>query len=100
MTVTLSSLDVGLQIGKLIAPATRRLACSRSASDARSVPLPPRVLKKCAPRTNTCHAQQAREGIAGSKLLTELADLTSQIATEIARITNANATVGKRGPLP
>ena len=37
-----------------------------------------------------------REGIAGSKLSTELADLTSQIAAEIPRITNADATIGKR----
>ena len=36
-----------------------------------------------------------REGIAGSKLSTELADLTSQIAAEIPRITNADATIGK-----
>jgi hypothetical protein len=39
------------------------------------------------------------EGIAGSKLLTELADLTSRIATEIPRITNADATKGKRGSI-
>ena len=37
-----------------------------------------------------------REGIAGSKLSTELADLTSQIAAEIPQITNADATIGKR----
>ena len=37
-----------------------------------------------------------REGIAGSKLSTELADLTSQIAAEIPRITNADAIIGKR----
>ena len=40
-----------------------------------------------------------RSPIAGSKLLTELADLVSQIATEIPRITNADATRGRRGSI-
>ena len=41
----------------------------------------------------------SREGIAGSNLSTELADLTSQIAAEIPRITSADASNRKRGSI-